>query len=188
MGMGTLRWEDLPHYTYKDYIQWEGAWELIQGIPYAMTPAPKIRHQRLSTKITQYLGELLKDCNECEALLPVDWQISEDTVVQPDVLVVCPDSRNIGDEKLEITPVLIFEVLSSSTSQKDKVVKYQLYENAGVTYYCLVDPVSISASVYVLENEKYRFAGDYKQGQTIFNLGPCRIQFNFSEIFNLNFA
>lgn len=43
MRVSTLKIEDLPHYTYDDYVTWEGRWELIQGIPYAMTPAPVIR-------------------------------------------------------------------------------------------------------------------------------------------------
>jgi hypothetical protein len=30
----------LPHYTYVEYEQWEGQWELIEGIPYAMSPLP----------------------------------------------------------------------------------------------------------------------------------------------------
>ena len=35
----------LPNYTYADYCQWEGQWELIEGIPYAMSPLPIIIHQ-----------------------------------------------------------------------------------------------------------------------------------------------
>ena len=43
--------EDLPHYTYEDYVQWEGRWELIKGIPYAMVPMPALRHQELCQNI-----------------------------------------------------------------------------------------------------------------------------------------
>jgi hypothetical protein len=37
----------LPHYTYHDYENWEGRWELIDGIPYAMQPLsiPARRHR-----------------------------------------------------------------------------------------------------------------------------------------------
>lgn len=185
MSTVALRWEDLPHYTYEDYVQWEGRWELIQGIPYAMTPAPKIQHQRLSTKITQYLGELLKDCGKCEALLPVDWQVTGDTVVQADVIVVCREyeNENIGEDKLEKVPVLVFEVLSPATSHKDRFVKYQLYEEAGVKYYCIVDPKTNSAVVFVLQKEKYQQAGEFKQGRMYFHLGSCQIEFDFRKIF-----
>ncbi|MCP5054464.1 MAG: Uma2 family endonuclease, partial [bacterium] len=102
MSAVTLKSADLPHYTYDDYAQWEGRWELIRGIPYAMTPAPVIRHQEISVNIIWQLKERLKECNTCSVLLPVDWQVAEDTVVQPDVLVVC--GENTGITKLEITP------------------------------------------------------------------------------------
>jgi Uma2 family endonuclease len=83
----------------------------------------------------------------------VDWQISDDTVVQPDVLVVCDENEE--EEKLTVTPVLVFEILSPSTARKDRVLKYQLYQNSGVTYYCIVDPGTKSAEVFVLRDQKY---------------------------------
>jgi len=46
---------ELPHYTYEDYSNWEGRWELIQGIPYAMSPSPSYTHQRISQKIARLL-------------------------------------------------------------------------------------------------------------------------------------
>ena len=121
MGSNALKIEDLPHYTYKDYILWEGKWELIHGFPYAMTPAPGLKHQRLSHKIAYQLEGLLKECSQCNAYLPVDWQISEDTVVQPDNLVICGENKE--SEKLTITPVIVFEILSPATKRKDRVVK-----------------------------------------------------------------
>ena len=73
--MGTVRPEDIPHYTIDDYLLWEGDWELINGIAYAMTPAPIIEHQKISQKVAEILGDQLKDCKHCHALLTVDWHI-----------------------------------------------------------------------------------------------------------------
>jgi hypothetical protein len=73
----------------KIYKNWEGRWELIRGIPYAMSPAPSIKHQRISNNIAWQLKSLLMNCSECQALLPVDWKIDEKTTVQPDNLVIC---------------------------------------------------------------------------------------------------
>ncbi|MCK4766205.1 MAG: Uma2 family endonuclease [Candidatus Aminicenantes bacterium] len=179
----SLNAEDLPRYTYKDYAVWEGGWEIIRGIPYAMVPAPVIKHQRLSKKIAWQLEEQLEYCEKCEVFLPVDWQVSEDTVVQPDVLVVCSEDDYVGDVKLEITPVIVFEVLSPASSRKDRIVKYRLYESAGVKYYCIVDPGTNSADVFVLQKEKYRELEDFDEGLMSFDLGPCRVQLDFGEIF-----
>lgn len=79
--MGSLKLEDLPHYTYEDYEKWEDNWELIYGIPYSMSPAPIIKHQNISNKIAHQLYDLFKDCKECQVLLPVDWKIAKDTIV-----------------------------------------------------------------------------------------------------------
>jgi len=181
MSAVALRVEDLPHYLYDDYVQWEGKWEILEGIPYAMTPAPGIKHQEISGNIFWQLKALLENCRKCKVLLPVDWQITEDTVVQPDVLVVC--GENLDGVKLGKTPVLVFEVLSPSTSRKDRGIKYRLYESAGVKYYCIVDPETNSAEVYVLQKEKYREASEFNEGRMFFDLGPCQIQFDFKEIF-----
>ena len=81
--------EELPHYTYSDYKQWDGRWELIEGIPYAMTPSPGFRHQRISQIIGYLLEQSLRKCGHCQALLPTDWKVTEDTVLQPDNMVIC---------------------------------------------------------------------------------------------------
>ena len=82
--MSASKKEYLPNYTYDDYKKWEGNWELIYGVPYAMAPAPMIKHQAISNKIAWQLQNNLKECKACQALLPIDWKIDESTVVQPD--------------------------------------------------------------------------------------------------------
>jgi len=187
MSTVLLTNEDLPHYTYDDYTQWEGKWELIHGIPYAMTPAPTIIHQKIAGKIFWQLTNLLQQCKKCEALLPVDWPITNDTIIQPDVLAVCGNPDKTGETRLEVTPVIVFEVLSPSSSKKDRILKYRLYEQAGVKYYCIVDPETKSASVFSLQTEKnpgkYGEESDFNQGKMGFDLGPCRIEFDFGRIF-----
>jgi Uma2 family endonuclease len=181
MGIETLRIEDLPQYTYSDYVQWEGKWELIDGIPFAMTPAPSVKHQLVSQNIGGQLHQLLDDCPLCRAVLPVDWEITPNTVVQPDNLVIC--GENIDGEKLTITPVLVFEILSPSSARKDKIIKYRLYQNAGVKYYCIVDPESKNAVVFELKSKIYREVDQFLDGKMIFDLGSCSIAFNFSKVF-----
>jgi Uma2 family endonuclease len=102
-------------------------------------------------------------------------------VVQPDVLVVC--GEDMEGVKLEKTPVMVFEVLSPSTSKKDRNIKYRLYEGAGVKYYSIVDPETDSADVFVLQKEKYNKEDVFKEGRMLFDLGPCQIEFDFGEIF-----
>lgn len=177
--MGIVRPEDIPHYTIEDYLLWEGNWELINGIPYAMTPAPVIKHQRISQKIARLLDEQLDECQNCHALLPVDWRIKEDTVVQPDNLVVC---YKPSGSHLSKAPVLIFEILSKSTARKDKVTKFHLYETEGVKYYVIVDPVDDEARIYQNKEGVFIKLTDATDETINFDLGKCMIEINFSRI------
>lgn len=54
-----------PSYTYEDYTQCEGRWELIEGMSYAMSPLPVPEHQRISLNLCIILRDALKNCNEC---------------------------------------------------------------------------------------------------------------------------
>src|SRR5436305_12741794 len=79
----------LPHYTYEDYEQWEGRWELIDGVPYAMSPLPVPKHQRIAVGISAEFSAALKKCKRCTVYQPLDYKIKEDTIIQPDMLIVC---------------------------------------------------------------------------------------------------
>jgi Uma2 family endonuclease len=171
--------EYIPRYTYEDYVQWEGRWELINGIPVAMTPLPTIEHQGISGNIHAHLKQLLKDWKNCKALIPVDWKINENTVVQPDVSVIC---HQASGPYLKQAPKLIFEILSPSTGSKDKTVKYEIYRQQGVKYYVLVDINSNLAEVFQLKNKKYIKMQDAKNDIITFDLDECKIDFDFSDI------
>ena len=84
----------IPRYTYEDYCQWKGKWELIEGIPIAMSPAPPPKHQMISTALSEiFVLVLKKTCKTCQIYAPLDWVIKDDTVLQPDLLVVLRSDR-----------------------------------------------------------------------------------------------
>ena len=124
-------------YTVQDYLQWEGDWELIHGQPVAMVPSPSFDHQQLSAAVFRQLDESLDDCPHCQAVFEIDVEFAQDTVVRPDVLVICykPES-----ERLTRAPDLIFEVISPKTTRRDEVVKFDLYRTEGVPHYVRVWP------------------------------------------------
>ena len=179
--MGALRIEDLPHYTYDDYKIWEGRWELIDGVAFAMAPSPIFEHQDLSSDISYELKSLLKDCKKCKSVLAVDWIISDDTVVCPDNSVVCDE---IKSKFIETAPQIIFEVLSPSTKKVDRNRKFNLFQEQGVKYYIMVEPKGCFAEVYKLENQFYKLQGEFTDKEYEFDIEECVIKFNFSNIFN----
>ena len=138
-------------YTYAHVLAWpeHERWEILQGVPYAMTPAPTIRHQEVAGALYRILGNYMqgKDCRVFIA--PLDVLLSErqepdeqiQTVVQPDVFVVC-DKSKLDKNRCKGAPDLIIEVLSPTTARKDRREKFLLYEKYGVKEYWLVEPDS----------------------------------------------
>lgn len=137
-----------PHYTYEDYLLWEGKWELIEGIPYAMSPAPSIKHQRITSELNFLFVQALKQCRHCKVYQPIDWKIKDDTVLQPDMLVICKPVTN--NNYLDFPPTLTAEIISPSSSKTDRREKYEIYEEQAVKYYLLIDPAFKKLEVFEL--------------------------------------
>ena len=172
----------LPRYTYEEYIKWEGDWEVIDGVAYAMSPAPMIKHQSISSKIAKNLEDIFENCQHCQVLLPVDWKIKDDTIVQPDNLVICEKPTNPA--YITKSPKIIFEILSKSTANKDLHLKYDIYEKEGVNYYIIVDPDEELAKVYELYHGRYKKVCDATDDKVEFELKECKekLIFDFSKI------
>ncbi len=171
-----------PHYTYEDYCQWEGKWELIEGMPYAMSPAPVPAHQRAnSTLIFEFEAALKVGCKKCKVYLPLDWKITEDTIVQPDLLIVCD---KIEKKFLDFPPVLIVEVLSPATAAKDRGLKMEIYQSQKVKYYLIADPQFKKLEIYQLLNDKYEPVSINPDTYTFSLLDDCIAEVNLSDIWD----
>ncbi len=171
-----------PYYTYDDYCQWEGQWELIEGMPYAMCPAPVPQHQRVSLMLSfQFEEALKKGCTKCKTYLPLDWKITEDTIVQPDVLIVC---NKIEKKFLDFPPVLVVEILSPSTAAKDRGEKMELYQSQQVKYYLIIDPQFKKTEIYQLIDGQYQPVSINPEIFT-FNLqDDCTAEVNLTDIWD----
>ncbi|GAB6152514.1 Uma2 family endonuclease [Desulfosporosinus burensis] len=151
-------------YTYANVLAWSEheRWEILQGVPYAMSPAPTIRHQEVTGTLYRILGNYLqgKACRVFIAPLDVlltkgqepDEQIQ--TVIQPDVFVVC-DKFKLDKRRCKGAPDLIIEVLSPATARKDRREKFLLYEEHGVKEYWLVEPDPKLITAFILKDGQY---------------------------------
>lgn len=147
-------------YTYANYATWDDdeRWELIDGVPYAMSPAPTQKHQEITGEIFAQLHAFLKG-KPCKVFIsPFDVRLNasddDNTVFQPDLLVVCDQSKLDG-KSCKGAPDLIIEVLSPSTSRIDRMIKFQKYLQAGVKEYWIVDPETKTVQLNVFENGRY---------------------------------
>jgi len=171
-------------YTYYDYYNWDDdkRWELIEGAPHLMAPAPGASHQRISGNIFKRIGVYLegKTCQVYYAPFDVrlNAETGDDTVLQPDIVVVC-DSKKITERGCYGAPDMVVEILSPSSVKHDRLVKFKLYQQAGVREYWIVDPESRTVQIHLLENGKFDFK-IYGEEDTVnvHVLDDCRISLN----------
>jgi Uma2 family endonuclease len=133
--------------------------EIVNGRVYMMSP-PVTEHQRVSMALSALIWTFLDD-KPCQ-VFPAPFGVrlfpredeSDDTVVEPDIVVVC-DPAKLDKRGCNGPPDLIIEILSPSTTSHDKVVKFNKYLQAGVREYWIVDTDIKGIEVFVLSNEKY---------------------------------
>ncbi|NJD37128.1 MAG: Uma2 family endonuclease [Geobacter sp.] len=157
-------------YTYADYLTWDDGqrWELINGEAYCMSPAPGVRHQKLSVELSRQFANHLKG-KSCQVFsAPFDVRLSErstvsdnyiETVVQPDLLVIC-DKIKLDDRGCNGAPDLVIEILSPSTAAVDFKIKFDLYQRFGVLEYWIVHPAELTLLVYKRGADGLYGAGD----------------------------
>lgn len=169
-GTSAIRAGD--RFTLAQWWTWpEGErWELIGGIAFAMSPVPKVVHQEIALKFAYALKSFLEG-KPCKAFIsPIDVFLPDadpgtpDTVVQPDVIVVC-DPAKIGEEGIHGAPDLVAEILSDSTAYKDLTVKKAAYERSGVREYWIINPESGSILRHVLSGGAYLPAVESRRGE-----------------------
>ena len=183
--MGVLALEDV-HYTYDDYVTWDGDWELIDGLAIArqgsvaMSPVPMRKHQSLASAIIAQFYNQLEDCETCEVLGEVDYKISHDTTLRPDIAVTCDEENSAYLTK---APEIIVEIISKATASRDETYKFDIYEAEKVQYYIIVYPDDLFAKVYKLIDGKYDKQGDFSKESYSFIETLCKASVDFEKVF-----
>ena len=150
-----------PRYTFADALTWgeNERIEIIDGEAFMMAPPSRI-HQKVSVAITSQLYNF-REGKKCEVYpAPFGVRLFEedgdspddvDTMVEPDISVVC-DKSKLDKHGCKGAPDLVIEILSPSTLRHDRFVKLGLYQRAEVREYWIVEPETQTVQVYTLEN------------------------------------
>lgn len=183
-------------YTYSDYLLWqfEEKVELIKGKIFKMSPAPNLKHQRISFSIGLVLGNFFKGekCSVFSAPFDVRLYNSKKsqkankdiyTVVQPDLCVICDDSK-LDEQGCIGAPDLIIEILSKGNTEKEMKIKYELYEESGVQEYWVVYPYEENLLQFVLnDQQKYVLKKIYVTNDVVTSTLFADLQVNLEEVF-----
>jgi len=150
------------YYTYEDFLTWdtEERYEIIDGVAYAMA-TPSAYHQRILINLAVQFEQYLKN-KKCQLYVApfavvLKTENKNENVVQPDLFVIC-DKSKLSKNSYNGPPELIIEILSPSTASYDCIIKKQLYLEAKVPEYWIVDPNAHAIYLLSLENDNY----DYK--------------------------
>ena len=122
--------------------------ELIGG-ELIVTPSPSLMHQIVIHRLAVFLDKVIVEPGRGLVIeAPFDVYLDEENVLQPDVMVVLPDRLHfLTSAMMESAPNLAIEVISPSSSAKDRVSKRNLYARFGVPEYWLVDPEARSVTI-----------------------------------------
>jgi Uma2 family endonuclease len=135
-------------------------YELIDGT-LIVSPGPELRHQVIQSRLLRLLFSACP--GEMEVLsTPTDTVLADDTVVQPDALVV--RKTDLVGRRLTATPLLVVEILSPSTRLIDLNLKKARYERAAVTSYWVVDPDRLRLTAWELRDGVYVEVADVGVG------------------------
>ncbi len=181
-------------YTYQDYLTWQfkERVELFLGRVFKMSPAPSINHQKILRRVSYYLEKYFWN-SKCELLLsPVDVHLpipkknrKGDTVVQPDIIVVC-DISKLKEQYCDGAPDIVIEILSPGNSKKEMKEKFELYEMSGVPEYWIVDPLNENILRYNFnESKNYIGSKPFVEGEIMESLVIDRLTIPVGEIFKI---
>ena len=155
------------YFTYEEYLEWEldegERYELIDGVPYAMAGA-SLRHQGIQVALAGILynhlqGKKEQKCRLFTAGTNVKLFADRDTVVQPDLLVVCDPKKMEDGKAVKGAPNLVIEILSPSNTRHDLVTKFDMYKEAEVPEIWYVDPEREIVLTYRLGGEQEYIGG-----------------------------
>ncbi len=169
-------------YTHEDYMKLpeDVRVELIDGVFYEKYPAdpitgmaaPNRKHQKIVSELVRVIGNHINgkdgDCEVYPAPFAVRLKDGDKNTVEPDVSVIC-DKSKLTDDGCTGAPDWIIEIISPSNPGHDYIRKLNLYLDAGVKEYWIIDPLERLVSVYefgkgIISPKEYSFDDEISVG------------------------
>jgi Uma2 family endonuclease len=131
--------------------------ELVYG-RLLLVSSPVLRHQVALMQLLERLRATMRPLGCRVIMAPMDVTLADHSIVQPDLLVVSPERKDIIGERIEGAPDLLVEVLSPSTARLDRGDKLRLYAESNVREYWLVDPAGLTIEFLVQREGRWLVA------------------------------
>jgi Uma2 family endonuclease len=173
-------------YTYQDLRSTPDdgrRYELFEG-GLIVSPAPTTHHQSTVLNLAMIVGGFLREKDRGKLFVaPCDVYFSDDTVVEPDLLVVAQDRLSIvKNDYIEGAPDLIVEVISPTSEERDRGYKFKLYAEQGVKEYWLADYKKRVLQIFGLTSSGFQLAGEFKDDEEVASPMFPELRFRVSEL------
>ena len=180
-------------YSYADYLEWQmdEMVELIKGRVFrAAAAAPRRIHQEISGRVFSKLYNFLEHqpCKVYQA--PFDVRLPArstkhediDTVVQPDICVVC-DKNKLDELGCVGAPDLVIEILSPGNNRKELANKYEVYEESGILEYWIIHPYEQTVLIFTLIGGRYVPSKLFTSGDILESKSVAGFQLDLDYVF-----
>ena len=174
--------------TYRDYFdlpESDERYELIDGELY-MAPTPIPEHQIFVYYLAKVIEEFVTRHRLGRMIIsPQDVVLSDDIVVQPDIMFVSNERLHIikWGQYVQGAPDLVVEVLSPSAERFDRTVKRERYARFGVREYWIADIVGRTIEVNVSSGDKFEVVGVYSEGDAFESTLLTGLEIDISGVF-----
>jgi Uma2 family endonuclease len=136
-------------------------WQLPDGEPVELirgrlseSPSPTSPHQTVVLLLSELFSRIVRRSNGIAYSAPMDVVLSDDTILQPDLLYISKSRRGIVRDRVEGPPDIVIEIISGS-ARRDRVEKLDLYSRHGVAEYWIVEPEAQHIEFLVNEGGRY---------------------------------
>jgi Uma2 family endonuclease len=173
-------------YTYQDLRSTPDdgkRYELFEG-DIIVSPSPTTLHQSTVLNIAMIVGSFVRENDRGNVFIAsCDVYFSDDTVVEPDLLVVARDRLSIvKDDYIEGAPDLVVEVLSPTSEERDRGYKFKLYAEQGVKEYWLADYRKRVLQIFGLTSSGFQLLGEFKDDVVVKSSLFPELRFGVSEL------
>jgi Uma2 family endonuclease len=145
----TLEYDDLAHLPEDG-----NTYEILEGELY-VTPSPSPIHQRVGKRLQRQLEAYFEVNGRGEVFdAPLDVILTTRDVVEPDLIVVANPAQ-VSGRAIEGAPLLLVEILSPSSIERDRIVKAARYAALGVPHYWIVDLDARAIECYRGQDGRY---------------------------------
>jgi len=173
-------------FTYSDLLSAPddgNRYEIFEG-ELIVSPSPSEKHQNALSNLFGKLYTFLQEHKIGKIYTaPFDVYFDEETVVEPDILLVSKERNTIIEEqRINGAPDLIVEIISPKTEDRDRGFKFRRYEKEGVNEYWIVDPDHKTIEIYTLKSTGYELVKKYADDESVNSPLLSGLQFNIRDI------